>query len=58
MMSPGCARLILLPVVFLLCGATWAATLGGLGGECNQQGGGKEKTMALLMTMKSEVDLI
>lgn len=36
MMSPGGAMLILLPVVCLLCTASWAATLGGLGGECNR----------------------
>ncbi|XP_034413533.1 semaphorin-4F [Cyclopterus lumpus] len=30
-MSPGGAMLILLPTLFLLSGATWAATLGGLG---------------------------
>lgn len=60
MMSPGGAMLILLPAVFLLCGAAWAATLGGLGGECNQQGGRKEKKkpIALSVMMKSEVDFI
>lgn len=36
---------IVLPVVFLLSSASWAATLGGLEGECNRQG--VEKTNAL-----------
>lgn len=37
MMRPGDAMLILLPVLCLLSGASWAATLGGLGGECNRK---------------------
>lgn len=57
MMSLGGATLILLPVVFLLRGATWAATLGGFGGESNQQGGGKQKSDSIVGD-DDEVDLI
>lgn len=38
MMLPGGAMLILLPMLCLLWGASWAATLGGLGGECKREG--------------------
>ncbi|GAA6228238.1 semaphorin-4F-like isoform X1 [Lates japonicus] len=37
-MTPDGAMLILLPVLCLLSGASWAATLGGLEGENNRQG--------------------
>lgn len=36
-MSAGAATLALLPALCLLSGASWAATLGGLGGECNRR---------------------
>lgn len=56
MMRPGDAMLILLPVLFLLSGASWAATLSGLGGECNRRGGRKHKLMrAILVLIKAEV---
>lgn len=56
MMIPGGAMLILLPVLCLLSGASWAATLGGLGGECSRQGGGKQKIMrAIMVGIKAEV---
>lgn len=45
-MGPDCAVLIMLLVVSLLCAASWAATLGGFGGECNRQG--VEETSALI----------
>lgn len=51
MMRPGDAMLILLPVFFLLSGASRAATLSGLGGECNQQGGGKHKLMRAILVL-------
>lgn len=39
-MGPDRAVLIMLLVVSLLSAASWAATLGGFGGECNRQGVG------------------
>lgn len=50
-MSPGGAMLILLPVLLsLLPGASLAATLGGLGGECD-----RGKTTRLLVVIRAEV---
>lgn len=50
--------MILLPAVCLLCAASWAATLGGLGGECILQDGGKQtRTTAVLLLMKPELIL-
>lgn len=42
-MGPDRTVMLMLPVVFLLSAASWAATLGGLGGECNRQGVEKNK---------------
>ena len=54
MMRPGRATLILLPVLCLLCcGASRAATLGGLGGECNRQGGGKQTNEGNMVMIKA-----
>lgn len=50
-MGPDRAVLIVLPVVSLLCAASRAATLGGLGGECNRQGA--EKANALIPKPRS-----
>lgn len=57
-MRAGRATTILLPAVCLLCAASWAATLGGLGGECILQDGGKQtRTTAALLMMKPELIL-
>lgn len=53
-MRPGRATMFLLPAVCLLCTTSWAATLGGLGGEWILQDGGKQtRMMAMLLLMKS-----
>lgn len=44
-MGPDRAVLIMLLVVSLLCAASWAATLGGFGGECNRQGVGETSAL-------------
>lgn len=44
-MRPSLATMILLPVAWLFCTASWAATLGGLEGECILQDGGKQVRM-------------